>query len=78
MGCDIHTHIEYKRDIYIGTDENNNAKYEEKWICGDFFTPNAYFGRDEDEKEYKLVGFCDDRNYALFSIQLITVYFRPN
>lgn len=68
MGCDIHTHIEYKRNIYIGKDENNNAKYEEKWICGDFFTPNAYFGADEDEKKYNLVGFCDDRNYALFSV----------
>lgn len=68
MGCDIHTHIEYKRNIYIGTDKNNNAKYEEKWICGDFFTPNAYFGTAEDEKEYNLVGFCNDRNYDLFSI----------
>ena len=68
MGCDIHIHIEYKRKIYIGRDANNEPQYQERWICGDYFKPNPYFNINKKEKEYKLVGFCDDRNYALFSI----------
>ena len=57
MGCDIHMHIEYKKTIDGKT----------KWVCGDYFKANPYYGVWEEEKPYALVGFCDERNYALFS-----------
>lgn len=57
MGCDIHIHVEYKR-IVCG---------EEKWVCGDYFKVNPYWG-EEDEPRYYLVGFCDYRNYSRFAV----------
>jgi len=57
MGCDIHTHVEIKQHI----------NREEKWCCADYFKLNRYFDGIESEKEYELVGFCDDRNYSLFA-----------
>lgn len=58
MGCDIHIHVEYKRDI----------DGEMKWICGDYFTRNPYYGVWDDEPELSLVDFCGDRNYYRFAI----------
>lgn len=55
MGCDIHMHVEYKR------------RSDGRWVCGDYFYLNPYYGEDEEEKEYELVGFFDSRNYTLFS-----------
>lgn len=57
MGCDIHIHVEYKRDI----------NGETKWICGDYFTKNPYYGVWDDEPEYALVDFCRYRNYDRFA-----------
>lgn len=56
MGCDIHTHIEYKRFI-------NN---EEKWVCADHFALNPYYDIDEDDKYYT-VEVCGNRDYGLFA-----------
>lgn len=60
MGCDIHNHIEYLKTI----------NGESKWICGDYFMVNPYYeeGIDNEEKPFDLVGFCNNRNYGLFSI----------
>lgn len=60
MGCDIHNHIEYLKTI----------NGENKWICGDYFMVNPYYeeGIDDGEKPLELVGFCNNRNYGLFSI----------
>lgn len=58
MGCDIHIHVEYKRRVFG----------EEKWWCGDFFKINPYYGSDEYEPQYNLVGLCDDRCYARFAV----------
>ena len=68
MGCDIHVHVEYKKDLFTGYDAENKPQYESKWICGDYFHKNPYFGSDEYEKEWSLVGLCDSRNYAMFSV----------
>lgn len=68
MGCDIHVHVEYKKVLFTGYDADNKPQYESKWICGDYFHKNPYFGSDEYEKEWSLVGLCDSRNYAMFSI----------
>lgn len=53
MGCDIHNHIEYKRNG--------------KWICGDYFKVNPYNIEDAREPHLELVPFCENRNYGLFS-----------
>jgi hypothetical protein len=58
MGCDIHIHVEYKRNI----------GGVEKWLCGDYFKINPYNGYDEYEPDYNLVGLCDNRNYSRFAI----------
>lgn len=58
MGCDIHIHVEYKRNI----------GGEEKWLCGDYFKANPYWCTDEYEPEYSLVGFCDNRDYSRFAV----------
>ena len=58
MGCDIHIHVEYKRTV-CG---------EKKWWCGDYFKINRYYGTDEYEPEYNLVGLCDGRNYSRFAV----------
>ena len=68
MGCDIHVHVEYKNNLFTGYDADNKPQYESKWICGDYFHKNPYFGSGEDEKEWSLVGLCDSRNYAMFSV----------
>ena len=53
MGCDIHNHIEYKRNG--------------KWICGDYFKVNPYSIDDAREPHLELVPFCENRNHGLFS-----------
>ena len=58
MGCDIHVHVEYKRIV----------NGEPKWVCGDYFKINPYYGDDEYEPAYSLVSFCDDRNYSRFAV----------
>lgn len=70
MGCDIHIHVEYRKDIYIGGARSTAAKFERRWVCGDYFilNPNYDPDRPEDgEKEHQLVRFCDDRDYPLFA-----------
>lgn len=57
MGCDIHVHVEYKRCV-------NGVQ---KWVCGDYFKVNPYWG-EEDEPRYYLVGFCDYRDYSRFAV----------
>lgn len=70
MGCDIHMHIEYKRNYFTGYDANNKPQYEKRWICGDYFMLNPYYNENEDDGEepLTLVGFCDDRNYSRFAV----------
>lgn len=67
MGCDIHNRIEYRREIYIGKNEDGSPKYETKWCCGDYFELNPNYGVWNGEEEYELVGFCDERWYARFA-----------
>lgn len=59
MGCDIHTHFEFKRTY-------NNEK---KWYCGDYFTLNHYFKEDDPEygEKYELVQVFKERNYSIFA-----------
>lgn len=57
MGCDIHMHVEYKRTVNGQT----------RWMCGDYFKVNPYFGEFPNEKPYSLVRFCDGRNYSRFA-----------
>lgn len=70
MGCDIHNHIEYKKNIYIGDNSEGKPVYEERWICGDYFKVNPYYNKweNDSEKPFELVRFCEDRNYGLFSL----------
>ena len=58
VGCDIHTRVEYYTTI----------NGEKKWIDGDHYKRNKYFGDNEDEVELNVVSIYDDRNYTLFSI----------
>lgn len=58
MGCDIHLFVEGKRSV----------KGEVKWVSGDYFSKNPYFGAFEGEPEYKVTHLYDDRDYRLFSI----------
>ena len=67
MGCDIHIHVEYKKQIYIGRDKNNEPQYEEKWLCGDSFYLNPHFGKFKNEEKYTRIDFCGDRNYSRFA-----------
>lgn len=71
MGCDIHIHVEYKKNKFVGYDNAHEPKYEKQWMCGDYFRVNPYYDKndeDEEEKPYDLVGFCDDRNYHRFAV----------
>lgn len=70
MGCDIHIHVEFKRDMYICSDADNKPQYEKRWLCGDYFKVNPYYteGNDDGEKPLVLVGFCDNRNYSRFAV----------
>lgn len=70
MGCDIHVHVEYKFNRYVGRDADGNSKFEKQWVCGDYFKINPYYheGEDDGEKPLSLVGFCDGRNYARFAV----------
>lgn len=70
MGCDIHIHVEYKRDKFTGYDANNKPQYEKRWFCGDYFKVNPYYteGEDDGEQPLSLVDFCGRRNYSLFSV----------
>lgn len=70
MGCDIHMHVEYKNYKFIGYDGDNKPQYVKEWACGDYFKINPYYTTNNSagEKLYSLVGFCNDRNYELFSI----------
>lgn len=56
MGCDIHIHVEYRRNV--------NGK--KTWVCGDYLYANPYRG-EEGETDYCLVDFCGDRNYSRFA-----------
>lgn len=58
MGCDIHMHVEYKSII----------NGQNRWVCGDYFKVNPYFGEFPDEDPFVLVGLCDSRNYDRFAI----------
>lgn len=70
MGCDIHIHVEYKRNKFTGYDANDKPQYEKVWTCGDYFKVNPYYteGEDDGEQPLSLVGFCDNRNYSRFAI----------
>lgn len=70
MGCDIHIHIEYKRNKFTGYDANKEPQFEKVWTCGDYFKVNPYYteGNDDGEPPLSLVGFCDNRNYARFAV----------
>lgn len=58
MGCDIHLYTEKK----IKKDG------KETWWCCDHFTPNEYYGPDEEwDTPWSLVSIYDGRNYALFT-----------
>lgn len=57
MGCDIHMHVEYKRTV------NDQSR----WVCGDYFKVNPYFGEFPNENPFSLVSFCDGRNYSRFA-----------
>lgn len=67
MGCDIHNHVEYRKDVYCGKDKNGKPKRKTKWFCGDYFKINPFYGIIEGEKKYNLVRFCEDRYYSLFA-----------
>jgi hypothetical protein len=58
MGCDIHVHVEYKKEVFD----------EEQWWCGDFFSINPYYHTDPYERQYNLIGLCDDRCYSRFAV----------
>lgn len=73
MGCDIHNHIEYLKDIYVGDDKDGKSQYKPTWVCGDYFKVNPYYKENQKDNEWKeepleLVGFCDNRNYGLFAL----------
>lgn len=54
MGCDIHMHLEYKKNG--------------RWWCGDYYRLNPYYdGINESEPKYTKECWCEDRNYGLFS-----------
>lgn len=57
MGCDIHMHVEYKRTV------NDQSR----WVCGDYFMVNPYFGEFPNEKPFSLVRFCEGHNYSCFA-----------
>lgn len=58
MGCDIHMHVEFKKTV----------SGKERWFCGDYFQLNPFHADyPDEEREYSLVGFCDNRNYSLFA-----------
>lgn len=57
MGCDIHIHVEYKKTV------NDQSR----WVCGDYFKVNPYFGEFPNEDPFSLVGFCNGRNYSRFA-----------
>ena len=71
MGCDIHMHVEYKHDKFIGKDANKQLLYKKVWVCGDYFKINPYYdpytAQFAEERPFCLVGFCDNRNYCLFA-----------
>lgn len=68
MGCDIHVHVEYRRNICTGKADDGSYQFEERWFCGDYFSLNPFFTTgDEEEKQYQLVRFCEGRNYARFA-----------
>lgn len=57
MGCDIHMYVEYKKKF---------IDQEEKWVHGDYFKPNPYFGSEHEDK-FKRMELHGNRNYSLFS-----------
>lgn len=69
MGCDIHIHVEYKKNAFTGYDANHEPQYEKRWVCGDYFKVNPYYAEGEDdwEQPLSLVGFCNSRNYSRFA-----------
>jgi len=68
MGCDIHIHVEYKRNKYIGKDENGEYMYEKVWECGDYFRLNPYYDpNNKREPQYLKSNFCEGRNYSRFA-----------
>ena len=66
MGCDIHTHVEYRVNAYVGRDESGNAIYRLKWFCGDFFKLNRYYGCS-DKRRFTVIEICGERNYDRFA-----------
>lgn len=66
MGCDIHTHVEYRENAYVGRDKNGNAIYRLKWICGDFFKLARYYG-GSGKRRFEVVEICGERNYDRFA-----------
>lgn len=53
MGCDIHTHVEFRRDC------------RENWQCGDYF---ATINPLDPDAKYVIQELCGDRNYSLFAV----------
>lgn len=54
MGCDIHMHLEYKKNG--------------RWWCGDYYRVNPYYyEKGNNEPKYTKVSWCEDRNYGLFA-----------
>ena len=58
MGCDIHTYVEVFKTV----------NDQEKWICADRFSLNAYYPKykEDGEEEYEVDHIFGERNYALF------------
>lgn len=57
MGCDIHTHVEFRRGHRDGS--------KCKWQCGDYFS--TIDPLDPDAK-FVIQELCGDRNYSLFAV----------
>lgn len=66
MGCDIHTHVEYRANACVGIDENGNAIFRLRWLCGDYFK-TAWYYRDSNKRRLAVVEICGERNYDRFA-----------
>lgn len=57
MGCDIHMHVEYKNERFVGDD---------LWRCGDYFVLDV--NSTIDKPKYHFKDFYGNRNYSLFAV----------
>lgn len=54
MGCDIHMHLEYKKNG--------------KWWCGNYYRINPYYyEKGSNEPKYTKECWCESRDYGLFA-----------